>query len=113
MTNRFNWVTRPKALGENTVKGEGIRLTVLTDSLIRIELNKSGVFEDRASQTVFYRDFPKTEFKAETINGRILIETKKLLLKYSGEGKLSVKLKEEPASVWNLGDDFEDLKGTT
>lgn len=113
MENRFNWGTRPKASEGNTVKGKGYRFTVLTDSLIRIELNGSGAFEDRASQTVFYRDFPKTEFKAEIKDGKTLIETKKLLLKYSGEEKLSVKLKEEPASVWNLGDDFEDLKGTT
>lgn len=47
MENRFNWGTRPKASEVNTVKG--YRFTVLTDSLIRIELNKSGAFEDRAS----------------------------------------------------------------
>lgn len=53
MENRFNWGKRPKASEGNTVKGKGYRFTVLTDSLIRIELNKSGAFEDRASQTAF------------------------------------------------------------
>lgn len=32
---------------------------VLTPSLLRLEYYPDGVFEDRASQMAFYRDFPK------------------------------------------------------
>jgi hypothetical protein len=59
---RFIYETRPVALSENMVSGSNYRFTVLTPSLIRMEYSKKGGFEDRASQSVFFRDFPKTDF---------------------------------------------------
>ena len=54
---RFIWKTRPLAAAENIVTCGNVRVTVLTDCLLRIEYCDTGRFEDRASQTVFYRDF--------------------------------------------------------
>ena len=51
---------RPKEI--NTVKIEKARFTVLTDRLIRIEYSEDESFADRASQSVFYRDFPAAEY---------------------------------------------------
>ena len=114
---RFVYETRPLALAENTVIGEKYRFTVLTPSLIRMEYSKQGVFEDRASQSVFFRDFPKSNFIRELSNGWLKIETESLILTYKENAAFSadtlmVKLKIEPASSWNYGDDFEELKGT-
>ena len=54
-----NSFANPKSI----VKGDKYRFTVLTDSLIRLEYNSDGVFEDRASENVFNRklDVPKFE----------------------------------------------------
>ena len=116
-TNRFAWPVRPMALAENMVVGEKYRFTVLTDSLIRMEYAPGGIFEDRASQSVFYRDFPACNFRSTIENGILTIETENLILRYREnapfeEDTLAIKLKIEPASTWCYGEDFEDLGGT-
>ena len=115
---RFVYETRPLALPQNMVSGEKYRFTVLTPSLIRMEYSSQGVFEDRASQSVFFRDFSINQFSKESKNGWLTIETENLILTYKeneifSADTLSVKLKIEPASTWNYSEDFEDLKGTT
>ena len=114
---RFVYETRPLALPQNMVSGAKYRFSVLTPSLIRMEYSSQGVFEDRASQSVFFRDFPVNQFSKESKNGWLTIETENLILTYKenevfSADTLSVKLKIEPASTWNYGEDFEDLKGT-
>lgn len=115
---RFIYETRPLAAAGNMVIGEKYRFTVLTPSLIRMEYSKQGKFEDRASQSVFFRDFPENNFTKESEGGRVKIETENLIITYKeneafSAETLSVKLKIEPASTWHFGDDFEDLGGTT
>ena len=100
------------------VTGETYRFTVLTPSLIRMEYSPKGKFEDRASQSVFFRDFPKNDFSVESVNGQLTIETENLLLTYResaafSQDSLCIRLKTEPASTWYFGDEFEDLGGTT
>lgn len=112
-SKRFKWESRPEAIKSNIVSGDKYRFTVLTESLIRIEFDWEGKFEDRASQTVFFRDLPQVEYTTENKDGILKVETEKLILTYYGEKKLSIKLKTEPGSVWNYGEDFDDLGGTT
>ena len=111
-SKRFKWESRPEALKGNIISGGKYRFTVLTESLIRIEFDEEGKFEDRASQTVFFRDLPQVEYTTENKDGVLTVETEKLILTYYGEKKLSIKLKTEPGSVWNYGEDFDDLVGT-
>ena len=116
--NRFQWDVRPAALPENVVQGKCYRFTVLTANLIRLEYSPEGKFEDRASQKVFYRDFPKCQYHAQEQEGILTLETEALILRYStnkpfDENSLSIRLKIEPASCWRYGEDFEDLGGTT
>ena len=115
---RFAWPVRPNACKENMICGEKYRMTILTSRLIRLEYVPSGKFEDRASQTAFYRDFPICQFDVKDVDGWIEIETEHLNLRYMANSpftkeNLSIRLKMEPASVWNFGADFEDLGGTT
>lgn len=115
---RFVYETRPNALANNMVTGTQYRFTVLTPSLIRMEYSKQGKFEDRASQSVFFRDFPENHFETKSVDGLLTIETDNLILTYKeneefSASSLNVKLKIEPATSWNYGDDFEDLGGTT
>lgn len=116
--NRFKWPVRPCALQENVVAGAKYRFSVLTSRLIRLEYSAAGEFEDRASQSVFYRDFPSVSYNINRENGILTLETEHLVLTYtenevfSGES-LTLRMKQEPASGWRYGDDFEDLGGTT
>ena len=114
---RFLYETRPAAQEKNIVRGDKYRFTVLTPSLIRMEFSPDGIFEDRASQSVFFRDFPENEFSLRRADGWLYIETASLVLSYAENAAfsadtLNLKLKIEPASQWNYGEDFEDLKGT-
>ena len=62
MLTRFQWPVTPQAHPDNIVVYNNWRFTVLTDRLIRIEYDPQRLFEDRASQTAFHRDFPKVDF---------------------------------------------------
>ena len=62
--NRFKWDVHPEAKTENTVIYRVLRFTVLTERLIRIERQIENKFTDAATQVVFHRDFPKTNFES-------------------------------------------------
>lgn len=114
---RFKWETEGKALESNMIIGKKYRFTVLTDSLIRLEFDESGRFEDRASQSFFYRDFPQTEYVVKNEEDCLTIETSELTVKYNRESvfsnaTLSISLKHYPGSVWHYGDCSEQLGGT-
>ena len=114
---RFLCEMRPRAHPQNIVSGKTCRLTVLDSRLIRMEYAPNGVFEDRASQMAFFRDFAPCDFTWDNQNGIITVKTEHLLLTCKdgvpfGADTLTVKLLSEPASTWNYGDDVDDLGGT-
>lgn len=114
---RFQWPTRPIAHEKNIVKGDCYRFTVLTPALLRMEYDRNGIFEDRASQSVFYRDFEPVEYMVTEEGEHLLLETEQLVLTYQKGARftadtLQIRLKTEPASVWNYGEAFEELGGT-
>ena len=53
---------QPLADPANVLAGDGYRISVLADGLVRLEYSASGEFEDRASQAVLDRAFPPVEF---------------------------------------------------
>jgi len=115
--DRFRWAVRPLAEKENMVQGTRFRFTVLTSRLIRLEYSPGGCFEDRASQSVFYRDLPPVPFTIDREKGEMILETEHLVLTYREDAPfradtLCLRLKQEPASAWHFGEDFEDLGGT-
>lgn len=95
------------------------RFTVLTDSLIRMEYQADGKFVDGPTQTVVCREFEPCEYRVIDKEDSYEIITDKLHLYYdkkpfSPEG-LSIQLKEGfhvYGSVWNYGDEINDLRGT-
>lgn len=114
---RFQWPVRPAALPQNCVTGNTYRFTVLTDRLIRMEYDPAGIFEDRASQSVFYRDLPACAYQVSREDGILRLDTGKLLLTYRENAafapeNLSVQLLTEPGSRWCYGEPFETLGGT-
>lgn len=68
-------------------KGDRYRITVLTERLVRLEYNENGMFEDYPTELIWYRNFPKPEFKVEENNKIIKITTKYFELTYVKEKK--------------------------
>ena len=117
MNKRFGWSVRPVAVPQNCISGKNYRFTVLTDRLIRMEYDPMGIFEDRASQSIFYRDMPASAYSVFRADGVLTIRTDALLLTYQegkafSEDSLSIQLLSEPASKWRFGEHFETLGGT-
>ncbi|MCL2106897.1 MAG: glycoside hydrolase family 31 protein [Oscillospiraceae bacterium] len=54
-----------------------LRVSVLSERLVRVERSESGVFEDSPTQIVWHRDFAEPGFRAEQNGNRILIRTDK------------------------------------
>lgn len=111
--------TCPAALSANMVTGEKYRITMLTEGLVRLEYCEDGLFEDRATQMVFYRNFPETKYRLIRNEDGIEIHTSRLHLVYnekefSGHG-LRIQLKGNISayhSIWHYGEEIHDLKGT-
>ena len=83
MQNIYKMKTSPEASQENIVKGERYRITMLTDGLVRLEYSEDGIFEDRATQMVINRDFPKTEYRVIRTGDGIEIHTDRIHLIYN------------------------------
>jgi len=67
----------------NVVRDVGVRIEVLTPTLMRMEYAEDGQFEDRTTFTVINRDFPKTHFKVRRVNGELTITTEKMAFSYT------------------------------
>ena len=67
------------------LQGDKYRITVLTERLVRLEYNENGQFEDKPTELVWYRNFPKPEFNVINQKNNLVIETKYFSLTYVKE----------------------------
>lgn len=111
--------TAPKALEDNQIRGAHYRITVLTERLLRLEYDRDEVFEDRSTQVVFDRDFPKAAYEAKRTKEGLEIRTEFLHLVYNekefSSNGLSIQVggrNSNYRSIWRYGDQGENLKGT-
>ena len=119
MREHFRPTGNPVADPACVLTGDGYRICVLADGLLRLEYSASGEFEDRASQAVVDRAFPPAEFDVVETDDRLTIHTARLQLVYdkrsfSTEG-LSVQAKgglHSERSVWRFGLPTANLGGT-
>ena len=110
MKDIYRIKTRPQAVAENIIQGEKYRITLLTEALVRLEYSENGVFEDRATQFAFYRDFPETKYRLVRTEEGIEVHTSRIHLKYdekpfSANG-LSIQVKGNLSayfSMWRYG----------
>lgn len=119
LDSRFKVQTSGIANQNAVVQGEKYRFTVLTSKLIRIEYSEQGVFEDRATQAVWNRQFDVPEYRIVEDDYNLQIITEDLHLYYKkGEFKpssLYIDLKGNFSaydSRWYFGDTPKSLKGT-
>lgn len=67
--------TSPKANDKNVIRWLNYRITVLTDKLFRIEEDEKRIFNDNATQTVWFRDMPPVKYKTKQIADGVCVET--------------------------------------
>ena len=111
--------THPETAPENIIRGDCWRVSVLTESLLRLEYDPEGIFEDRATQSVWNRNFPKSTFRVIDHEDSLEVITPKAHLIYdrkpfSANGLSIQAIGDYSAyhSIWHFGEDFTDLGGT-
>ena len=67
---------------KNIIQGNTYRITLLSERLIRLEYNKSGIFEDHKTSLVVNRNFPKVNFFRDTTDTMLQIKTSYFTLTY-------------------------------
>lgn len=101
----------PVALPENTVIHGDYRVTVLGDRLFRVERSADGVFNDAATQTVWFRNMPAQRFTAKKKKGALVITTASAVLTVTPDFEdCTVEL---DGISHPLANDGENLKGTS
>ena len=72
---------------EAVIQGKKYRITILTERLVRLEYSENGVFEDKPTELVWYRNLPKPDFKIKEDKHFLEITTKYFTLSYIKEKK--------------------------
>lgn len=80
---RFS-VPSTTARNENVILGDGWRVTVLTDRMIRVETSRNGVFTDEPTQTVWYRDLGAVNYKSEKMGTSLVVSTGTVAFFFNG-----------------------------
>ena len=82
LPERFKLNLNGKANPECIVQGEKYRFTILTSQMIRMEYSEEGIFEDRATQVVWNRNFDTPNFTVFEQEDRLEIDTEYFHLVY-------------------------------
>ena len=117
-TKKFPIGFQPQAHPGAIVLGNDYRFTVLTARLFRLEYDPTGTFEDRASQTFWYRAQDVPHYEVEEVEGMLRITTEHLVLSYQfisgGFARDTLQINIIGiGNTWRFGDkDPENLGGT-
>ena len=106
--SRFGLKTEPINPSQTYVKN-GVRLSVITPRILRVERSADGVFEDRPTQMVFERNFANPQFSVTENGNKVTILTKQK--EFSVDlNTLSVSVKKD--GKWVSSHSGKNLKGT-
>ena len=82
---RFKFDCSPVAAEGSVIVKGNTRFTVITPCLLRVEVQKDGKFCDEPTQSVWFRDFEKTDYRVITSSDAVMIVTAKAKFRYSLE----------------------------
>ena len=91
--DRFKPDCSPVAHKSHTLVREDVRITVLTPCLLRVETQNQAKFCDEPTQSVWFRDFCKPEFKVNESSDTIEIKTTKANFLYSLKSQKMIRIK--------------------
>ena len=119
MTFSDIWSIQPCATEGAVIAGDGFRITVLTDRLLRLEYEPDNRFRDGATTAVINRRFPLPEFEVRRSADRLTVETRGVRLEYDmkpfSPAGLTAVMKNaflNHGSVWHYGESELNLKAT-
>ncbi len=78
-------LTKGRANEKSIIQGQKYRITILSETLIRLEYNKNGVFNDDPTALVLNRNFKKPEFEVRQSTHNLEVITKNFTLTYLKE----------------------------
>ena len=91
--DRFKIDCSPVAHKSHTLVRNNIRLTVITPCLLRVETQSRGKFCDEPTQSVWFRDFMKPEFKVNESSATVEIKTTKANFLFNLKTKKMMRIK--------------------
>lgn len=118
LTEHFQIDFEPTAAAEAVVKVDKLRITILTEGLLRLEFDPEQKFDDRPSQLVWKRKLKVPDFSLNKTEQKLIIETENLKLKYLRDGKelsednLKISVKANNEEWFYNKEDENNLKGT-
>ena len=86
-----------------------VRISVITDRILRVERSDDGLFEDRPTQVVFDRNFAKTHFTYEKTDDKVLVKTQRKVFSVDLN---TLKVLVQEGKNWVGENDGINLKGT-
>ncbi len=104
--------TNGKCSPGNIIAGEGFRITVITEQLFRVEISKNNIFEDMATQRIWFRNIGPVDFVIAEDTANLFISTKKVELKFSKTKKKAVHVKFADTQEIAECSNKSNLKGT-
>ena len=117
IADHFKVNVKPIATQEAVFRGNTYRISFLTSRIVRLEYDVNGIFEDKATQTFWYREQVAPELVMTETDDVLKIESEHLRLVYLKDepfkgDTLSIELKHS-CLVWRFGTEEEtNLKGT-
>ena len=104
------WVETSKGIDEEKIIKIGdVRISVITDRILRVERGVDGVFEDRPTQVVLERNFAKPEFTYSKNDDKVLVVTKERQFSIDIN---TLKVAVERGGKWVGAGGGRNLKGT-
>ena len=106
---RFGICSSNNISSDKTATFGNVRISVITDRILRVESSADGVFEDRPTQTVLDRNFTNTKFTIDKKDDKVLVLTKSKVFSVD-TNTLEVRVKR--GEKWVREKDGRNLKGT-
>ncbi len=78
----FAWNTDSKTPDEFIIIKNKVRLSIITDRLLRVEIDKKGAYTDEPTQSIICRNFANPQFKVVEDGDTLIIITTKTIFKY-------------------------------
>lgn len=78
---------KSKANEKSIIQGNKYRITIITERLIRFEYNENGIFEDRPTELIWYRNFETPQFEKKQDQKYLEITSKYFKIFYINEKK--------------------------
>lgn len=110
-TSTFGWKSDSKTDEKYIIIRNNVRLSLLTDRLLRVEVDQDGIFTDEPTQSIINRNFCSPQIRVVEDNGIVIIMTTKTIFRYDTVNKkmLGISLKGgKNLTEYNKG----NLKGT-